>query len=64
MPRRKRAASPSVTAVNSAPGSRTFGAEPGHLAGFCNAAPGCRSVFYDPPHEPGKQQWDRPGTAN
>ena len=24
----------------------------GHLAVHCNAAPGCRSVWYDPPHEP------------
>lgn len=26
----------------------------GHLAVHCNAAPGCRSVWYRPPHEPRK----------
>jgi hypothetical protein len=26
--------------------------QPGQVAVFCNAAPGCRSVWYRPRHEP------------
>jgi len=33
--------------------ARTPGAAAGHMAVFCNAAPGCRSVWYRPRHEPG-----------
>jgi hypothetical protein len=29
------------------------GGAAGHMAVFCNAAPGCRSVWYRPRHEPG-----------
>jgi hypothetical protein len=29
------------------------GGPAGHMAVFCNAAPGCRSVWYMPRHEPG-----------
>ena len=29
------------------------GGPAGHMAAFCNAAPGCRSVWYRPRHEPG-----------
>ena len=45
------------------------GGPAGHMAVFCNAAPGCRSVWYRPRHEPGTalncdrvQWWDTPGT--
>lgn len=38
------------------------GGAAGYLVVHCNAEPGCRSVWYDPPHEPGKQQAE-PGTA-
>ena len=31
---------------------RTGGGPAGHMAVFCNAAPGCRPVWYRPPHEP------------
>jgi len=32
---------------------RVGGGPAGHMAVFCNAAPGCRSVWYRPRHEPG-----------
>src|ERR1044072_3291751 len=31
---------------------RAGGGLAGHMAGFCNAAPRCRSVWYRPAHEP------------
>jgi len=34
----------------------------GHLTVACRA-PGCRSVWYMPRHEPGNPQLKRPGTA-
>jgi hypothetical protein len=35
------------------PGYPAAGFPAGHMAVFCNAAPGCRSVWYRPRHEPG-----------
>jgi hypothetical protein len=42
----------------SCPGAQTLHPDPaiwGHFTIRCRE-PGCRSVWHDPPHEPGKQQ--------